>query len=164
MAFCRQCGAQVADDARFCPACGAFQGPEQAQSAYPPRQPYAEPAAGSGPVTDQDVADNRAMAILAYIGPLALIPYFAAKQSPFAQYHAIRGMNLLILEAVYWVAVLLLTAILTAILTVFGIVIGWILRLGWIFFLVISVLGIVNVCNGEKKDLPIVSGIRFIRH
>lgn len=164
MAFCRQCGAQVADDARFCPACGAFQGLDQAQSAYPPHQPYTEPAGGSGPVIDQDVADNRAMAILAYIGPLALIPYFAAKQSPFAQYHAIRGMNLLILEAVYWVAVLLLTAILTAILTVFGIVIGWILSLGWIFFLVISILGIVNVCNGEKKDLPIVSGIRFIRH
>ena len=58
---------------------------------------------------------------------------------------------------------LLLTAILTAILTVFGIVIGWILSLGWIFFLVISILGIVNVCNGEKKELPIVSGIRFIR-
>ena len=30
--------------------------------------------------------------------------------------------------------------------------------------LVLSViLGIVNVCNGEKKELPIVSGIRFIR-
>ena len=37
------------------------------------------------------------------------------------------------------------------------------LCLGWIFFLVISILGIVNVCNGEKKELPIVSGIRFIR-
>ena len=29
MAFCSQCGAQINDDARFCPACGAQQAPAQ---------------------------------------------------------------------------------------------------------------------------------------
>ncbi|MEL7602441.1 MAG: zinc-ribbon domain-containing protein [Bacillota bacterium] len=48
MAYCVKCGAQLADNARFCTSCGADQGTleqpaEQAQPQY--GQPYAQPAA-----------------------------------------------------------------------------------------------------------------------
>ncbi len=47
MAYCVKCGAQLADNARFCTSCGADQGTmeqpvEQAQPQY--GQPYAQPA------------------------------------------------------------------------------------------------------------------------
>ena len=146
MAYCRQCGALIDEAAQFCPDCGASQAGAQTTR-----------------VVNQDVEDNRFMAILSYIGPLAFVPYFAAKQSPFAQYHAVRGLNLFILEAVFGVAASLITGIFTLLLHVLGALLGWILNLGWLGFLALSIIGIVNVCNGEKKELPIVSGIRFIR-
>ena len=96
MAYCMQCGAEIADDARFCPSCGAFQ---SSQAARPQGAPVHRV-----PGVDQDAEDNKLMALLSYLGPLAFVPYFVAKQSPFAQFHAVRGLNLFLLEAVYGVA------------------------------------------------------------
>ena len=42
----------------------------------------------------QDIAQNKAMAILAYLGILVLIPIFAAKNSAFAKFHANQGLIL----------------------------------------------------------------------
>ena len=147
MGYCRQRDAQIDETAQFCPNCGAAQAGAQTTR-----------------VVNQDVEDNRFMAILSYIGPLAFVPYFAAKQSPFAQYHAVRGLNLFILEAVFGIAASLITGIFTLILHAFGVLIGWILNLGWLGFLALSIIGIVNVCNGLKKDLPYIGGIRFVKN
>lgn len=146
MAYCRQCGALIDEAAQFCPACGASQTGAQPTHAV-----------------NQDVEDNRFMAILSYIGPLAFIPYFAAKQSPFAQYHAVRGLNLFILEVMFGVAASLIAGIFMLLLRVLGVVFGWVLNLGWLGFLALSIIGIVNVCNGVKKDLPYIGGIRFVK-
>ena len=46
----------------------------------------------------QDIASNKVMGVLAYIGILVLIPIFAAKNSPFARFHANQGLILFIAE------------------------------------------------------------------
>lgn len=167
MAFCRQCGSQLADSSQFCPSCGAKQAidhvEESSQYQQQSYQPYDEQAQNRPRGGNQDVQDNKAIAILSYIGLLSLIPYLAAKHSPFAQYHAVRGLNLLICEAIFGAACFLVTAILSLIFSWFGGVIGSILNLGWIFFLVVSVIGIINVCNGEKKDLPYIGRFQFVK-
>ena len=38
-----------------------------------------------------DVQNNKVMAVLSYIGILVLIPILAAKESPFARFHANQG-------------------------------------------------------------------------
>ena len=43
------------------------------------------------------------MAILAYFGPLVLVPILAARESRFAQYHANQGLVLLIVGIVFLV-------------------------------------------------------------
>ena len=45
----------------------------------------------------EDIQNNKTMAILAYIGILVLIPIFAAKESKFARFHANQGLVLLII-------------------------------------------------------------------
>lgn len=155
MAYCMQCGAEIADDARFCPSCGAFQ---SSQAARPQGAPTHR-----APGVDQDAEDNKLMALLSYLGPLAFVPYFAAKQSPFAQFHAVRGLNLFLLEAVYGVATSVVAWLFKLVLFRLGLVVDFLFRLGWLFFLAMSIIGIVYACNGEKKELPLIGTLRFIR-
>lgn len=156
MAYCTQCGAEIPDDAHFCRSCGAFQGEQGA--ARPQDAPVRRV-----PGVDQDAEDNRLMALLAYLGPLALVPYLAAKQSPFAQYHALRGLNLFLLEAAYGVGAAVLSGLFALVWFRLGLALGLLFNIGWLFFVAMSIIGIVNVCNGEKKDLPLVGALRFIK-
>ena len=59
------------------------------------------------------------MGVLSYIIPL--IPYFVEKENKFVRYHAIQGMNLLIISIIYGVAYSILSVFL-----VFIPIIGWI--------------------------------------
>lgn len=94
-------------------------------------------------ITQKEDSIN-AMAIFSYLGLLFLIPLLAAKDDEFAQYHAKQGMVLCIAGIIgYFVSAIP--------------VIGWILApfvtLIWLIF---SILGIVNIVKGKKKELPII--------
>ena len=74
----------------------------------PPTTPGPTPTPGAAPtppstgptldpgVDPADFEKNKIFAILAYLGILVLIPILAAKDSPFAKYHANQGLVLLI--------------------------------------------------------------------
>lgn len=138
MAFCSKCGSPIDDNENFCPKCGA-------------------PVSGSSgdPVVVNNSNDTL-MGVLAYLGILALIPYFIKDQSSFVRYHAVRGMNLFILELIAGVA----CGIISAGLPVIGSILGWLVSVAG---LVLSIFGIINVANKEKKDLPVIGGIQFIK-
>lgn len=53
--------------------------------------------------TKKDIEDNKAMAIISYFGPLAMLPYFGQKNSKFAQFHAVNGMNLFVIEIALYI-------------------------------------------------------------
>ena len=63
MRICRKCGAQVADGVMACPQCGA-------PMIEPPKTPQ------------QDVEQNKVMAVLAYFGILVLIPILISNFAP----------------------------------------------------------------------------------
>lgn len=159
MAFCRKCGAQLNDGAKFCPSCGAPTGSEQAQ-----QQTYQQPQQQAYAPVQSDAQQNKVMGILAYLSWLVIVPWIAAKESPFARYHTNQGLVLAIVEIAWWILSAILTAIATAayslgFLAVIG-VISWILG---IVFLVFSILGIVNAAKGEMKPLPIIGGIKILK-
>lgn len=114
-------------------------------------------------VNTKDAQDNKAMGILAYLGILVLVPIFAAKESPFARFHANQGLVLLIAEAAYGIAVAILSAIFLAISLRLWLVINTILGILWIAFAVWAILGIVNAAKGEMKPLPIIGGIKILK-
>ncbi len=105
-----------------------------------------------------DVRQNKAMAILAYISVLVLIPLFLAKSSKFARFHCNQGLTLAILEVICWIVLGTLGGLP---------LIGWIFRLAngvlGIAFLLLSILGVVNVVNERAKELPVIGGLRVLR-
>lgn len=110
--------------------------------------------------TQEDIQQNKTMAILAYIGPLCFVPTFAAKESKFARYHANQGLALFIIEAALYV-------LRTFFVVILPLGVAWaislIIGLALIFPLVLSIIGIVNAAQGKTKDLPIVSKIKILK-
>lgn len=164
MAFCPNCGTSHRDDALFCASCGTRLG----ASVPPPK------TEGGGPV-DQiknapdytsdfdstDISQNKALALLSYIGILVLIPIFCAKHSKFARFHANQGLLLVIASAAVGVVNCILSALTYA----------W-----WPFVLLelpvallslamtaLMVLGIVNAARGKAKELPFIGKYRILK-
>lgn len=106
---------------------------------------------GNDGFSEKEKEDGKLMVILSYVGVLSLVPYLAEKDNKWVRYHAIQGVNLFIIEVILYII---------RVIPILGWIVGW---LGSIVTLVISIIGIVNVCNGEAKELPIVGKIKFIK-
>ena len=169
MAFCGNCGTKIDDNAKFCPGCGqAVEAPATEQiKTEATEQPKAEQAQGqqndlsakvanlnnTKDTTDQfdkdDIEKNKAMGLLAYI--LFFIPLLAAKDSPFARYHANQGLVLFIcglISSVLWIIPIL----------------GWIIApILSIVITVLAVIGIINALNGKAKELPIIGKFKILK-
>jgi len=104
---------------------------------------------------EKDVQDNKIYAILAYFGPLFLVPLLAAKNSPFAKFHTNQGIILFIL----WLAVWILSLIVIAISWRLYIIIQ-ILYLG---ITVLAIIGIINAAKGEEKELPLIGQFKILK-
>lgn len=146
MAFCKNCGTQMEDGIRFCPACGTSADDTPA-AVKPARE--TDTTARFDP---QDIADNKWLAIFCYFGIMTMIFALIAKpDSKFIKYHANQGLDLMILGV---------ASIVVCIIPI----LGWIVAgVASIFSLVCSIIGIVNCCNGRAKELPLIGGIRIIR-
>ena len=177
MAFCSKCGAQLADDAAFCMQCGTpannqTQNTTQntAQQA-PQSQQYAAPVQPLSP--EADIKENKAMAVLSYIGILFLIPLFAAKNSPYARFHVRQGATLFALSLLYtiaqWIIISILNAALPRVYYFFYSapnpivsVVSAILGICALVFLVLMIIGIVNAAQGKYKELPVIGKWNFV--
>ena len=129
--------------------------------------------------TKEDITSGKGMGILSYILPF--IPFFVEKKNKFVIYHAKQGMNLLLI----WIAYSVFSAIASSLIKVkdcgdygylseladkFGAcakVTPWwvtvpLVLIGLIIFL-LCILGIVNVCNGKAKELPLVNKVKIFK-
>ncbi len=171
MAFCGKCGTKVDEGVKYCPGCGSVMTVEPAAEQQPAaEQPnFAAKMSSLNNTADttaefdaNDITQNKAMGILAYLGPLCFIPMFAAKESKFARFHANQGLVLLI-ACVGW-------AIASSILNAIILAISWrlyfltsIISLLSIVFLILALIGIVNAANGRAKELPIIGKFKILK-
>ena len=115
--------------------------PVEPQSTEPrPTQKPSQEESGGG---DKDIQENKAIAVLSYIGILCLIPLLAKKESEFAQFHAKQGLVIFIAEIIGMFLIPL-----------FGL--GALINLAALIF---SVIGIVNVAGGKMNKLPLVGDL-----
>lgn len=86
------------------------------------------------------------MGILAYLGPLVIIPFLMAKEQPFVKFHIKQGLVLLavwivfmvLMEMFFWSSLSLLTSL---------------INLG---LLVLTIIGIINVVQKKEAELPLI--------
>ena len=131
--------------------------------------PKTETPKAKGGYTDKEIKEGKSIAWLSYFGLLALIPYFA--QNKYTHTHAIRGLNLLIIDVAWGVLMTILTSVIHEPAYIYGYFVGyttpWWLGLisaaGYIFICVVSIMGIVNACSGKVKDLPLVGKVKIIK-
>ena len=175
MAYCGKCGTKVDENVKFCPSCGnPMEAPAPEQQAQQTQQNTAQTdfsakfanlnnTADTTAEFDQaDITNNKAMGILAYLGPLVFIPMFAAKGSKFARFHANQGLTLFIACGAWSIVYSILNWIILAIswrLYFISSIIG----LCSLVFLVLAVLGIVNAANGRAKELPVIGKFKFLK-
>ena len=164
MAYCGKCGTKVDEGIKFCPNCGNMM-----EASTPEQQAQAQRAQSAADQNDfsakvsnlnntkdsteqfdkDDIEKNKAMGLLAYI--LFFIPLLAAKDSPFARYHANQGL------------VLFLAAILSSVILIIPIL-GWIIApILSIVITVLAVIGIINALNGKAKELPIIGKFKILK-
>lgn len=176
MTYCGKCGAQVQDGVKFCQGCGAAvetkveNNAQQAQSAsQPPQNDFSQKIQNLNNTADttaefdaQDITSNKAMAILAYFGPLVLIPIFAAKQSKFARYHSNQGLVLLIASILYGIAYSILSSIILAISWRLYFIVS-IIGLVSIVITILAIIGIINAATGKAKELPLIGKFKILK-
>ena len=104
----------------------------------------------SDEMDSDDVTKNRLMAVLAYIGPLVLIPLIVARDSKFAKFHANQGL------------ILFLLAIACALLRDVKLI-GWIFSVCGMAIFILAVVGIIYACQGKAKELPVVGNWKLIK-
>ena len=154
MAFCKNCGAELEEGAKFCPSCGK----STTEEAPKAEESFADKVAGLNNTPDttteydpKDIEDNKVMALLAYIGILFLVPLLAAKDSKFAKFHTNQGI-------VLFIAVIILGVVMAIP------ILGWIVgAVGGVITLVLAIIGIVNAVQGRAKELPIIGKFKILK-
>ena len=123
----------------------------------------------SADYTKEEKDAGKAMAILSYIGILCLIPYFAEKNNKYVRYHALQGLNLLILSLIVSVASGIVAAVGTAL--AFIPFVGFILT-GIVYLVVtvlsagpfvLAVMGVVYAFQDQAKELPVLNKVKIIK-
>lgn len=166
MHFCTYCGKQLPDGANVCPFCGRAVNPQTNTG-----QNYTVYQQNTG--IDMDVQNNKIIALLSYLGILFLIPMFVKKTSPYCRFHVAQGANLFAFNFVYFIATRILLAIIGTIFpgtytyywytpSLMYSTFNLIFSLGYIFFLILCVIGIINSVKGEKKELPVIGKVKIV--
>jgi len=108
-------------------------------------QDQSQPSAQSAPAQEKD--QNTLMAGLSYLGPLVFVSYIVGKDDPFIKFHIKQGLVLLVGEVGLWFLGMLMWPLLPLV----GLV-----NLG---FLVLIVIGLINVVQGKEKELPLLGSL-----
>lgn len=152
MAYCPNCGSKVEDGTTFCPNCGSKLGVEktaQKTDFSDDLKKLADTPDTTANYAPADIAENKGMGVLCYLGILWLIPFLAKKDSPFVKFHLNQGLVLLVLGLISWILCRI----------PFIRIIGW---LASVAVFALAIIGIVNVVNGKAQELPVVGKYKLL--
>lgn len=145
MPHCTKCGAAVADNAGFCPNCGA---PQPAAGAPAPGA-----VVGSAPSGTSGIAENLAGLLCYVLGWVTGLIFFFIDKRPFVRFHA--AQSIVVFGGLMIVQIALAMTFLTG-----GVVLGFGLRavvsiLGFILWILLMI----KAYQGERYRLPIAADL-----
>lgn len=124
----------------------------------------------------KDIESNKGLAMISYLGPLALIPFLVSKDSKFAVYHAKQGLNLFVIELIFSICSYFLTSIIQIpkMCTLWegstyecGMITPWWISLPISLLesltFIVAIVGFVWAYQGKAKELPIIGKIKIIK-
>lgn len=150
MAYCKNCGAHIPDDAGFCGECGT----PVSGGAGMPR--YTDIYDHTAEFDSEDISSNKVVAMAAYILGMVgiVIALLAAPNSKYAAFHSRQALKLSITNTLLAFVMVLLSW--TIIVPIAGAV--CIVILG-----VVQIICFFQVCSGKAKDAPIIRSLRFLK-
>ncbi len=158
MKYCESCGAKIESDSKFCPVCGARLNLSESEKKTQTQtrieevfNSFTNTANTTADFSPEDIAKNKLMAVVAYLGVLVMIPLFIAKDSPFARYHTNQGLILFVFSLLSYVV---------GLIPYVGWIVGAVIS---IFTLLLIVVGVLNAVKGEAKELPLIGKIRILK-
>ena len=135
---------------------------QQTAPQQPYRQAYQKPYQQAPAEGDpQDIASNKGMAAISYIGALVLIPLFFRSESPYARFHINQGLCLLFAEMAFNILNRLVKAVMPG--TALSHLVAFVCLLAGIVFFVFSLMGLIRAARGEYKGLPIFGNIKILK-
>jgi uncharacterized membrane protein len=118
--------------------------------------PSPTPPVSGGGMSGSGIDEHKLFGVLGYIIPiLFFLPLVTdAKDNEFAKFHANQQLNLLLMIVVGQIAAFILTIVLIGLL---------LMPLVWLAYVVFMIMGIINVANGQMKELPVIGKFRLIK-
>lgn len=111
---------------------------------------------------NRDSRNEKLLAAMAYLGILVVVPFFMERKTQFVRYHLGQGVTLFAAEILYGIMYQFLAAMVLMVSWRLFIIVR-ILGYAVFVFPVFMVIGIINVVNGQEKELPVIGKISFFR-
>jgi len=109
-------------------------------------------------MTEASPQSNRGlMIVLAYLWPLALVPFVLEKDSPDLQWHAKHGLVLMVAELIVLLGFTMLTSIIGLVTFGLGCMLSFLAVPLWIAIVAIHAVAIVKGLNGSRLIIPAIS-------
>ena len=162
MGVCKKCGAVIQPGVQMCPSCGSAMNGGNSAARGKTVSAGRWGADRTVQFDSADIAENKASAAFSYFGILVIVPLFMARGSKYARWHAGQGLALLAASAAYSIAYSVLAGLLLSVSWEFYYVLR-IVRLAWLAFPLLSVLGAANAINGKAAELPVIGRIRLLK-
>lgn len=121
-------------------------------------------------ISKEEIESGKGMAILSYLLPF--IPYFVEKKNKFVRFHAVQGMNLLVIGILYTIADRVLSSVIKVRRMMYygaieyRVTPWWVtVPLGIIGFCIsiLAIVGLVYACTGKAKELPVVNKLKIFK-
>jgi uncharacterized membrane protein len=97
------------------------------------------------------------MIVLAYLWPLALVPFVLEKDNAEIQWHAKHGLVLMVAELIVLLAFTMVSSMIGLVTLWLGCVVSFLAVPIWIAFIAIHAIAIVKGLNGSRLVIPHVS-------
>ena len=158
MPFCKNCGAEMGPDQRYCPKCGApADGYSTQGTYYNAGSGGKDHTAGFAP---DDIQANHGISVLGYFGILMLIPILVRPNSRFVKFHCNQGLIIFLTD----IALGIIRRIDKLLYIPVRGLINLVCLVIYIALFVFMIMGIVNAAKGRAKEIPVIGSISIIKY